>query len=97
MLHPFAKRARLFCGMDLARLDPVDIEPADTSGFLVGPRGVTPIPETRRPAAAATASVGPALLGRLRAKAADTPSAGPREMVEVTYANGQRVLESKAR
>ena len=82
---------------DLAQLQPVDIQPADTSGFLVGPRGATPIPESTRPPAPATASVSPALLARLRAKAEATPSSQTGRMVEVTYPSGQRAIVSEPR
>ncbi len=82
---------------DLAQLPPVDIEPAVTRGFLVGPRGVTPIPEARREPSPPTAVVSPDLLARLRAKACQTPETGPRELVQTTYASGQRAVESKAR
>lgn len=82
---------------DLAQLAPVHIEPADTRGFLVGPRGVTPIPKTVREPSPATAVVSSSMLERLRAKAAQTPELGPRELVQTTYANGQRVVENKAR
>ncbi|MEZ4320723.1 MAG: HigA family addiction module antitoxin [Myxococcota bacterium] len=82
---------------DLAQLAPVHIDPADTQGFLVGPRGVTPIPEATRKPSPAAAIVSSSMLERLRAKAAETPKPGERrEMVQTTYANGQRVLESKA-
>lgn len=81
---------------DLAQLAPVEIEPADTQGFLVGPRGVTPIPKATREPSPASAVVSSTLLERLRAKAAQTPEVGPRELVQTTYANGQRVVESKS-
>ena len=81
---------------DLAQLAPVDIEPSDTEGFLVGPRGVTSIPKATRDPAPATAVVSSSMLERLRAKASQTPEMGPRELVQTTYPNGQRVVESKA-
>lgn len=81
---------------DLAQLAPVAIEPADSQGFLVGPLGVTPIPEPTHEPSPATAVVSSSMLERLRAKAAHTPETGPRELVQTTYASGQRVVESKA-
>jgi len=103
-----ARRLALFFGVDLqvflerqtewelAQLRPVDIEPVDSQGFLVGPRGVTPIPKPTREPSPPTAVVSPAMLERLRAQAAHTPERGPRELVQSTYANGQRVVENKA-
>ena len=81
---------------DLAQLPSVDIEPADTRGFLVGPRGVTPIPKATRKSSTA-AVVSSSMLARLRAKASETPELESRELVHTTYANGQRAVESKAR
>ena len=50
---------------DLAQLAPVDIEPADTQGFLVGPRGATPIPKATREPSPASAVVSSSMLARL--------------------------------
>lgn len=82
---------------DLAQLVSVDINPADTRGFLVGPRGVTPIPKATREPSPDTAVISPSMLERLRAKASQTPTTGRRELVQTTYPNGQRVIESKPR
>ncbi|MBW1879935.1 MAG: HigA family addiction module antidote protein [Deltaproteobacteria bacterium] len=81
----------------LARVDLPQITPVDTTGFLVGPEGVTRLPEPSTTRAPRMAWMSIALLERLRAKAAQTPDAGTRELVETHYSSGQRAWESKSR
>ncbi len=82
---------------DLARLAPVDIEPADTTGYLVGPLGITPIPSPRGGPAPRSISVPPDALERLRAMAASTPAPADGEWEETVYPSGQRALEQSRR
>ena len=83
---------------EIARLSLPEIEPLDLSDFLVGPEGAVPLPPSRgQRARTTTARFDPELLGRLRARAENTPSTGPRELVQVTYPSGQRAIVNKAR
>ena len=81
---------------DLSRCAEPTIVPADTTGFLVGPAGVQPLPEYRGARVTSVPVTGD-LLARLRTAAAQAPEEGSRELKHVQYADGQHAWVSEPR
>jgi len=80
---------------DLARCDkPPSVEPAETPGFLVGPKGAMPLPagSSQSPPSVKVSS---SLLEQLEAAAEPHDQDHDREWVEVRYPSGLRGLESR--
>lgn len=77
-------------------VDPTEIAPLRTEGFLIGPEGATPIPPPRpHSAPSALVRVSAEARARIMAQAALLPPAAPHRHTHVTYPDGQQAWVSQ--